>query len=82
MAAPLTDPIAHGRTADVYLWDEHHVLKLFRDWCPSDWVDYEARIARAIHAAGRLNKNIAPEREALIEMVKEGYKNAPKGNAL
>lgn len=27
-------------------------MKLFRAWCPSDWVDYEARIARAVYAAG------------------------------
>jgi Ser/Thr protein kinase RdoA (MazF antagonist) len=45
-------PIAQGRTAEIYLWDEGHVLKLYRDWCPSDWVDYEARVASAIHAAG------------------------------
>jgi uncharacterized protein (TIGR02172 family) len=45
-------PIAEGRTAEIFLWDEQHVLKLYRDWCPSNWVDYEVRIARAIHEAG------------------------------
>ena len=45
-------PIAEGRTAEIYAWDDHHILKLYRDWCPSDWVDYEARIARAIYEAG------------------------------
>lgn len=45
-------PIAQGRTAELYLWDNGHVLKLFRAWCPSDWVHYEARIARAVHASG------------------------------
>jgi Ser/Thr protein kinase RdoA (MazF antagonist) len=45
-------PIAQGRTAEVYDWDSDHVLKLYLDWCPSDWVDYEARIARAVHKAG------------------------------
>ncbi|HSL42876.1 MAG TPA: aminoglycoside phosphotransferase family protein [Anaerolineales bacterium] len=49
-AAPA--PIAEGRTAEIFLWDDRHVLKLYRDWCPPDWVEYEARIARAIHAAG------------------------------
>lgn len=44
--------IAEGRTAVVYSWDDEHILKLYRDWCPSDWVDYEARIARAVHEAG------------------------------
>jgi tRNA A-37 threonylcarbamoyl transferase component Bud32 len=45
-------PIAEGRTAEVYSWDQRHILKLYRDWCPSDWVDYEARIARAVYEAG------------------------------
>ena len=44
--------IAEGRTAEIYPWDDHHVLKLYRDWCPPDWVEYEARIARAVYAAG------------------------------
>jgi Ser/Thr protein kinase RdoA (MazF antagonist) len=45
-------PIAQGRTSEIYPWDDGHVLKLFRDWCPSDWVDYEAKIARAVYEAG------------------------------
>ena len=45
-------PIALGRTAEVFAWDDNHVLKLYRDWCPPDWVDYEARIARAIYESG------------------------------
>jgi Ser/Thr protein kinase RdoA (MazF antagonist) len=49
-AAPA--PLAQGRTAEIYPWDDGHVLKLFRDWCPPDWVEYEAGIARAVYAAG------------------------------
>jgi thiamine kinase-like enzyme len=45
-------PIAQGRTAEIYVWDDQHVLKLYRDWCPPDWAEYEARIARAIYEAG------------------------------
>ncbi len=45
-------PFAEGRTAEVYRWDQGHILKLYRDWCPPDWVEYEARVARAIYAAG------------------------------
>lgn len=44
--------MAEGRTAEIYLWDEQHVLKLYRDWCPPDWVEYEARVAGAIYEAG------------------------------
>jgi uncharacterized protein (TIGR02172 family) len=48
----LSSPIAQGRTAEIYLWDDRHILKLFREWWPSNRVDYEARIARAVYAAG------------------------------
>jgi aminoglycoside phosphotransferase (APT) family kinase protein len=44
--------LALGRTAEVYAWDEGRVLKLFFDWCPESWVQQEARVTRAVHAAG------------------------------
>jgi hypothetical protein len=45
-------PIAQGLTAEVYVWDETCILKLFRDGRSPDRVVYEARIAHAVHAAG------------------------------
>lgn len=48
----LPTPIAAGRTAEIYRWDDRHVLKLYQSWCPPDWADYEARIARIVHEAG------------------------------
>jgi uncharacterized protein (TIGR02172 family) len=45
-------PIAQGRTAEIFSWDDSRVLKLYFDWCPSNWVEYESRIARAVHDAG------------------------------
>ncbi|MCI0563423.1 MAG: hypothetical protein MN733_33525, partial [Nitrososphaera sp.] len=45
-------PTAQGRTAEIFPWDDGHVLKLFRDRCPPDSVEYEARVAGAIHEAG------------------------------
>ncbi len=48
----LDAPVAQGRTAEIYVWDATHILKLYRGWCPPDWVDYEARVAHAIVAAG------------------------------
>ena len=48
----LPDPIAHGRTADIHPWAEDCVLKLFHRQHPPEDVRYEARIARAVHAAG------------------------------
>ena len=57
-------PIAEGRTAEIYIWDDWHILKLYRNWCPSDWVDYEARIARAVYEAGIP----APEAGEIVEL--------------
>jgi uncharacterized protein (TIGR02172 family) len=45
-------PIAQGRTAEIYFWDNDHILKLYFDWCPSNWVEYEFQIAQAVYAAG------------------------------
>ncbi len=48
----LGPPIAAGRTAEVYPWGEGRILKLFREWCPAHWIDYEVRIARAVCESG------------------------------
>ena len=48
----LDKPIATGRTAEIYPWQDDLVLKLFHTWVSEDSVQYEARIARAVHAAG------------------------------
>lgn len=48
----LDKPIARGRTADVYEWDDGHVLKLFHNWFELESIEYEQKIARAVHASG------------------------------
>jgi len=48
----LKEPIARGRTADVYNWDEEYILKLFHDWFELEDIEYELRIARATSASG------------------------------
>ena len=48
----LNNPIARGRTADVYKWDDKHILKLFHNWFELEDIEYELRIARAVHASG------------------------------
>jgi hypothetical protein len=48
----ISQPIATGRIAEIYAWEEGQVLKLFRSEFPRDWVDYEARVTAAAHAAG------------------------------
>jgi hypothetical protein len=45
-------PIACGRTAEILPWHDGQVLKLFYDWVDPASIEYEARIARAIHASG------------------------------
>lgn len=40
---------AEGYTAEIYVYQERKVLKLFREWVPPEWVDYEACVARAVH---------------------------------
>ena len=49
---PLPPPFAVGRTAEIYAWQEGTILKLYRDWCPPNWVDHEARIAAVVNQAG------------------------------
>jgi Ser/Thr protein kinase RdoA (MazF antagonist) len=51
-ADPLREPIARGRTADIHAWGDDRVLKLFHDWFALEDVEYEARIAGAVHASG------------------------------
>jgi uncharacterized protein (TIGR02172 family) len=45
-------PIAFGRTAEIYAWEEGWVLKLFHEGFPKGSVRYEAKLARAVQAAG------------------------------
>jgi uncharacterized protein (TIGR02172 family) len=49
---PLENPLARGRTADVYAWEDGTVLKLFHDWFDLESVEYEFKIAHAVHASG------------------------------
>jgi len=44
--------IARGRTAEIFLWKDNQVLKLFLDWCPAHWIEHEAQTTRAVHKAG------------------------------
>ncbi len=45
-------PLARGRTADVYAWENGQVLKLFQDWFALEDIQYEQRIGRAVHKSG------------------------------
>jgi aminoglycoside phosphotransferase (APT) family kinase protein len=45
-------PITHGRTAEIYAWEDGWVLKLFHDWFSEESAKTEAKLARAVQAAG------------------------------
>ena len=49
---PLDSSIAHGRTADIFEWDDSHILKLFHNWFSLEDIEYEFKIAKAVHASG------------------------------
>ena len=48
----LEDPIASGRTAEIYEWKEGYILKLFYKCFPLNDVEHEARIADVVLRAG------------------------------
>jgi uncharacterized protein (TIGR02172 family) len=52
METALGAPLAQGRTAEVFAWDDGHVLKLFRPGWGADVTRHEAELARAIYASG------------------------------
>jgi len=41
--------IARGRTAEIFLWQDNQVLKLFLDWCPAHWIEQEVRGTQAAY---------------------------------
>ncbi len=48
----LEEPIARGRTADIFAWEGGQILKLFHNWFELENIHFEQKMARAIHAAG------------------------------
>jgi uncharacterized protein (TIGR02172 family) len=52
MNKDLGNPIASGRTAEIYNWDQEHVLKLFYDWIALESIENEAQISRRVCETG------------------------------
>lgn len=44
--------LARGRTADIHAWRDGLIIKLYHDWFDLDSIEFEAGIARAVHASG------------------------------
>ncbi len=49
---PLDKPIALGRTAKVYAWEDGKILKLLHNWVHPGNADHELRLARIVQASG------------------------------
>ncbi len=52
MQRPLPEPVARGRTAEIYPWEPGTVLKLFYEWGSEAWVARELRATQAAREAG------------------------------
>ena len=52
MSESLGNPIAYGRTAEIYAWQDEQILKLYFDWFGLDDIQYELRIAQAVQTSG------------------------------
>jgi aminoglycoside phosphotransferase (APT) family kinase protein len=44
--------VGQGRTADIYRWDNHHILKLFHTGWSLSAVEQETHISQIVHATG------------------------------
>jgi uncharacterized protein (TIGR02172 family) len=51
-AMTLGEPIALGRTAEIYAWNDTQVLKLFFDWFEFDAIEFEQKMGKAVTASG------------------------------
>lgn len=48
----LDQPIAYGRTAEIFAWKNGQILKLFYDWFSLDDIQYELQVAQALQVSG------------------------------
>jgi len=52
MIQDLGQPIAYGRTAEIYPWSEGQIVKLFYGWFERENVEKEAQLSRVIYDSG------------------------------
>ena len=52
MTDSLGDSIGLGRTAEVFIWNEGYVLKLFHHGFSLEFIEREAQVARIVHESG------------------------------
>jgi Ser/Thr protein kinase RdoA (MazF antagonist) len=48
----LGKPLAVGRTAELFAWEDGRVLKLFHNWFDLEHIRFEQQMAQAVHASG------------------------------
>ncbi len=49
---PQETPVAYGRTAEIYAWGDHQVLKLYHEWFPLEHIQFEQSLAQAVYESG------------------------------
>ncbi len=52
ISTDLGKPIAIGRTAEIYSWNDGWVLKLFHNWFELEDIKFEQKIAKHVHESG------------------------------
>ena len=52
MSKNLGNPISSGRTAEIYNWDQEHIIKLFHSWVALESIENEAWIAGTVYKSG------------------------------
>lgn len=52
MNRDLGKPLALGRTAEIFAWENGKVLKLFFDWFDLDDIEYERNLNHSVHLSG------------------------------
>jgi len=45
------DRIGVGRTAEIFEWGEGQVVKIYFDWCPDKWIEFEAKVSKIVEEA-------------------------------
>jgi hypothetical protein len=52
ISADLGKPLARGRTADIYQWENGRVLKLFHEWFDLADILFEQKLGQQVHLSG------------------------------
>ena len=66
-------PIAYGRTAEIYAWEDGWVLKQFYNWFPEESVRYEAELVTITAQLDKLYGRLTSFSESAVELLEEAH---------